>query len=323
MKMIRRAAILAACALSFAACGTGEDNSLRDENGNIVEAGELNVFSLAVGDCFDNLPAGSTVNAVPCAQEHLYEIYHVFDVGFAEFDESAVDDAASAGCVAAFQGYMGVSADTSYYTYDGLQPSAGSWAADDREIICLATPRNGTGTAGTARGAGLVAEQAIVAPTTTAAPTTTTAAPAEETTTTTAPAVEDTTPTTASSGSQSVFELSVGECYVDLAGDQVQSIEPVSCNEPHGIEIVAVFDVLFAEYDADEISQAGQDGCLAAFEPYMGAEYEVSWYALDWLQPSVGSWAGGDREIVCVVFPYEDGITQSVGSAQGTGRLLN
>lgn len=322
MRLIRGLAMFAACALTLAACG--EDNSLRDENGNIVEAGEIDVFSLAVGDCFDSLPAGPTVDAVPCAQDHLYEVYHLFDVGFAEFDEAAVDDAASAGCVAAFQGYMGVSFDTSYYTYDGLQPSAESWSEDDREVICLATPRNATRTAGTARGAGLVSEQAIAAPTTTVAPTTTTAPPLEESTTTTAPpAIEDTTPTTASSGSQSVFELSVGECYVDLVGDQVQSIEPISCDEPHGIEIMAVFDVLFDVYDKDAITEAAQDGCLAAFEPYMGVEYEVSWYELDWLQPSVGSWSSGDREVVCVVFPYEEGITQSVGSAQGSGRLLN
>lgn len=326
MKMLRKAALLAVCALALGACGLlDEEDSLRDENGNVVEAGEIDVFSLTVGDCFSNLPAGSTVNAQPCAEEHLYEIYHVFDVDLAEFDEAAIDAAASEGCVAAFDGYMGVSFDASYYTYDGLQPSAGSWAADDREVICLATPRNSTATAGTAKGAGLLAEQAIAATTTptTAAPTTTTAPPAEDTTTTTAPAVEDTTPTTASSGSQSVFELNVGECYVDLSGDQVQSIEPISCNEPHGIEILALFDVDLVAYDAEGLTEAGQEGCLAAFEPYMGVEYSVSWYALDWLQPSVGSWESGDREIVCVVFPFEDGITQSIGSAQGTGRLLN
>ncbi len=320
MQMIRKAALLAVCALVFAACG-GDDETLRDENGNVVEGGEIGVFSLNVSDCFADLPVGevSTINAVPCGEDHLYEIYHLFDVDMPDFDSAAIDTAAADGCLAAFQGYMGVPANTSYYTFDGLQPSAGSWAQGDREVVCLATPKNGSTTAGTAKGAGLVAEQAIAEPSTTTAP----PATDESTTTTAPPATDESTTTIASGGSQSVFELNVGECYVDLAGgDQVQSIEPIGCDQPHGIEIMAVFDIDLPAYDAEAISAAGQEGCLAAFDAYMGISYEESWYELDWLQPSVGSWSGGDREVVCVVFPYDDAIAQSTGSAQGTGRLL-
>lgn len=318
MHMLGRALLLAAFAFFLAACGGGDDETVRDEFGNVIEGGEINVFSLNVGDCFTNLPVGevSSIEAVPCGEDHLFEIYHLFDVDLPAFDSAAIDTAAADGCLAAFEGYMGVPFETSYYTFDGLQPSAGSWEAGDREVVCLTTPKNGTTTAGTAKGANLVAEQAI------ADTTTTTAAAVENTTT--APSVEESTSTTVTSGgSQSVFELSVGECYVDLAGgDQVETVEPISCDEPHGIEIMAVFDVDFAEYDVDLLGQAGEEGCLAAFDPYMGVSYAQSWYGLDWLQPSVGSWDQGDREIVCVVFPFDENISVSVGSARGTGRLL-
>ena len=322
--MIRKAVLLAVCALVVAACGGGDDDTTRDENGNVIAGGDIGVFSLNLGDCFDDLPVGevSTLSAGPCADDHLFEIYHLFDVEVADFDAAAIGTEATEGCLAAFEGYMGVPFETSFYNYDLLQPSAGSWGQGDREVICLATPFNGEATAGTAKGAGLLLEQALADTATTVAPTTT-AAPAGETTTTDGAADETTSTTAVSEGSQSVFDLNVGECYVDLAGgDQVQTVEPVSCNEPHGIEIMAVFDVDLPAYERAAISAAGEEGCLAAFEPYMGATYEQSWYDLDWLQPSEGSWSGGDREVVCVVFPYGDDITQSVGSAQGEGRLL-
>lgn len=318
MQKIRKAALLAVCVVVFAACGSGDDETVRDESGNVVEGGAIGVFSLNLSDCFADLPVGdvSTINAVPCGEDHLYEIYHLFDVDLPDFDSAAIDAAAADGCLAAFEGYMGVSFETSYYEFDGLQPSSGSWSAGDREVVCLATPKNGSTTAGTAKGANLVTEQALAEPTTTTAP-------VDESATTTSAAAEESTTTVVGGGSQSVFDLSVGECYVDLAGGgQVGSIEPISCNEPHGIEIIALFDIDLPAYDMTAVGTAGEEGCLAAFEPYMGATYEESWYGLDWLQPSEDSWAGGDREVVCVVFPYDDAIDQSVGSAQGQGRLL-
>lgn len=317
MQMIRKAARLAACALVFAACGGGDDETVRDDNGNIVEGGEVGVFALNIGDCFVDMPAGdaASMTAVPCAEDHLFEVYHLFDVDMEEFDSAAIDTAGTEGCLAAFEPYMGVSFETSYYNFEGLQPSAGTWAQGDREVVCLATPFNGSTTAGTAKGAGLVLEQAAPETPTTTAP------PAADDTATTA--AGETATTIAPGGSQSVFDLNVGECYVDLAGgDQVESIEPISCDEPHGIEIMAVFDIDLPAYDLEAVSSAGEEGCLAAFESYMGISYEESWYELDWLQPSTGSWDGGDREIVCVVFPYDEAISESVGSAQGTGRLL-
>lgn len=296
--------------LLLAACGNSDDQTVRDDSGNVIEGGEIGVFSLNLSDCFVDLPVGDVLNleAVPCGDDHLYEIYHLFDVDMDEFDSAAIDAAAGDGCVDAFEGYMGVPFETSYYTFDALQPSAGSWEAGDREVVCFATPKNGLPLAGTARNAGLVDEAAITEPTT---------AP---------PAVSDdesSDTTTAAGVEQSVFELEVGGCYRDLAGGgQIETIEAVSCEEPHGLEVIALFDIDLPAFDRDEVSLLAEDGCLERFEPYMGISYERSWYGLDWLQPSNGSWEAGDREVVCLVFPYDETITESVGSAQGTAREL-
>ncbi len=312
MQTIRRIALLGLFALALAACGGGDDDTTRDENGNVIAGGEIGVFSLNVGDCFEDLPVGevSSLGAVPCADEHLFEIYHLFDVVAADFDATAIQTEANDGCLAAFEDYMGVPFETSYFNYDFLQPTAGSWAQGDREVVCVATPFDGTPIAGTAKGAGLLLEQALEDTTATEVPVT-------------AAGDADDGAGDGAVEAQSVFDLNVGECYVDLAGgDQVGQIEPVACNEPHGIEIIALFDVDLPAYDREAVSAAGEEGCLAAFEPYMGATYAESWYDLDWLQPSEGSWGNGDREVVCVVFPFGDDITQSVGSARGEGRLL-
>ena len=246
MRGVGRLILTAACALAVAACGSGDDQTVRDSNGNVIEAGDVSVFSLNVGDCFVDLPSGdvSTVNVVPCADDHSYEIYHEFDIDLAAYDAAAVQSAANDGCLSAFQPYMGVGYEQSYYDFDGLQPSAGSWEQDDREVICLATPTNGGTTQGTARGAGLLAENAGGAlDGETLAETTTTTAVADDTTTTTA--AESTTSTTETiGGSQSVFELSVGECYLELpGGTEIGSIEAISCDEAHAIEIYHLFDV--------------------------------------------------------------------------------
>ncbi len=313
---IRRLVLAGVCAVAVAACGGSDDGTVRDANGNVIEGGDISVFDLNVGDCFVDLPTGevSTVRAVPCADDHGFEIYHEFDVELAAFDAAAVQTAATD----AFEPYMGAAYEQSFYDFDGLQPSAGSWEQDDREVICLATPKAGGTTRGTARGAALLAqgggddEEAIVdTTTTTAAPATTAADSATST-------------TAAVGGTQSVFDLSVGECYLQLPSDDlIEEVEAISCDEPHGIEIFHVFDVDLEAFDTDAVQAEAESGCFDAFEAYAGVIYADSWYGLDGLLPTAETWVDGDREVVCFLQPYDDTITESVGSARGTGRTLD
>ncbi len=93
------------------ACGGGDDETVRDANGNVVEGGDIGVFSLNVGDCFLDLPVGdvSSITATPCADDHGYEIYHLFDVNLADFESEAVETQGGEGCLGSFDAYMGVS----------------------------------------------------------------------------------------------------------------------------------------------------------------------------------------------------------------------
>ncbi len=54
----------------------------------------------------------------------------------------------------------------------------------------------------------------------------------------------------------------------------------------------------------------------------MGIGYDDSWYGFDGLLPSLQSWGQGDREVVCFVMPFEEGISESVGTARGQARTL-
>lgn len=325
MRVVGRMMLVGLAAVVIAACGGGDDETVRDADGNVVEGGEIGVFSLNVGDCFLDLPVGevSSIEAVPCAEEHKYEIYHLFDLDLPEFDQTAVSEGAQEGCYDAFEGYMGVSYEESFYNFDGLQPTDGSWSQGDREVVCLATPFDGRTTTGTAKGANLLLQDALGADDADALGADDAGDEAmDETTTTTAPA-EDTTTTEAVGGTQSVFDLSVGECYVDIPqADIIETVEAISCDEPHGIEIYHVFDLDLPAFDSAAVSDAAQTGCYDAFEGYMGISYEESWYGFDGLLPTDQSWAAGDREVVCFVAPYDPDITESVGSAQGQGRTL-
>ena len=327
MRSIRRAALLAALALLVAACGGGDDETVRDANGNVVEGGDIGVFSLKVGDCFFDLPVGdvSTITATPCAEDHGYEIYHLFDVDLPDFESTAVETAGGEGCFDAFEGYMGVSYEESFYDFTFLQPTSMSWDQGDREIVCFASPYAGGTTKGTAKDAGLLLEDASGAPDAQALADTTTTVPATDDAVTDDSTTDDgTTDDRATDGAaQSVFDLNVGECYVSLpTSELIESVEPIPCNEPHGIEIFHSFDIDLPAFDSEAVSLLSQEGCYDAFEGYMGISYEESWYGFDGLLPTGRSWAQGDREVVCFVMPYDEGISQSVGTARGQARTL-
>ena len=69
---------------------------------------------------------------------------------------AAVSDAAQTGCYDAFEGYMGISYEESWYGFDGLLPTDQSWAAGDREVVCFVAPYDPdiTESVGSAQGQG-------------------------------------------------------------------------------------------------------------------------------------------------------------------------
>jgi hypothetical protein len=148
---LRVRGILAAVALTLGAltlsgCSAISDlfpeEAARDsETQEISEAGEADVFTLAVGDCFDAQDAEeiSSVPALPCSAPHDYEAYHSFAIPEAETfpGVEAVDAAALEGCVAAFAPFIGEEFEQSSLDATYIAPTEASWAEGDREILCV------------------------------------------------------------------------------------------------------------------------------------------------------------------------------------------
>lgn len=107
----------------------------------ISEAGVADVFSLAVGDCFNDQDATEidSVQAIPCSDAHDYEAYLAFDMSSAESypGDDAITQAAEDGCVAEFPNFVGKPYEESTLDYSYLTPTEGSWENGDREILCI------------------------------------------------------------------------------------------------------------------------------------------------------------------------------------------
>ena len=121
----------------------------------------------------------------------------------------------------------------------------------------------------------------------------------------------------------SVFELEVGDCFDDPEStDAIQTVPVVPCDQPHDNEIIALVDHPGGAADpfpgVEAIETLGDEQCQGeAFSTYVGVEYEFSRYFITTLTPTEGSWAQGDREIVCIVNIPGEELTGSVaGTAE-------
>ncbi len=122
--------------------GSSGTTSRSSSTGPIKHAGRLNVFSLAVGDCFDN-PAGAstvtTVTALPCNQPHNAQIYAKFNLSGSDFNypgTAAVTKLATNGCNAR-TGDVDKSLTTSSMTIRLLFPEEDAWLSGQRTVSCM------------------------------------------------------------------------------------------------------------------------------------------------------------------------------------------
>ncbi len=120
----------------------GEDNSTRDEAGQIVDGGEVGAFRIRIGDCFQDPDLSEeefeSVQAVPCSGLHDNEAYGAFNIPGDDYpgDESVVEQA-SLGCYERFEAFIGLSYEESLLDFFPMYPTEGSWdGLDDREVVC-------------------------------------------------------------------------------------------------------------------------------------------------------------------------------------------
>lgn len=133
------AAAAVVLALMVAGCSNGPERD--PETGELVEATDVNVFDLQVGDCLDGFTDNSqisTVQAVPCSEEHTDEIMAEFDLSDEEQypGAEAIGESAEEACYEEFARFVGRPWDDSQLDFGYLAPTEESWADGDRQILC-------------------------------------------------------------------------------------------------------------------------------------------------------------------------------------------
>lgn len=134
----------------------------RGDSGEIVDAGNLSVFDLQEGDCFDaglnssQVTEISEVRAIPCAEPHVYEMFSVANYPAGESPSAADEDYTAwerENCLGRFEAYVGLDYDSSMYYISALIPTDSSWAQGDRTLMCFLHTDVESALTGSARGA--------------------------------------------------------------------------------------------------------------------------------------------------------------------------
>jgi hypothetical protein len=126
--------------LAVAACSSDEPS--RDAAGNIDESGAASVFSLQVGDCFnDEAGAGDVITdvpVVPCDEPHDNEVFFEFAMTDAVFpgNDAAIESGALR-CLEQFQPFVGSDYLESELEIFPITPTAQSWEDGDRIVYCV------------------------------------------------------------------------------------------------------------------------------------------------------------------------------------------
>jgi hypothetical protein len=135
-------------AVAVIAIGATTQATRSSSTGRIAHKGQLSVFSLAVGDCFNN-PTTSTgvrsVAAIPCTQPHNAQVYSKFQLSGSNFSypgSSKTVRLAENGC----NGRLSVidkSKTTNDMTVRFLYPEEGAWIDGQRTVSCLVVDQAG------------------------------------------------------------------------------------------------------------------------------------------------------------------------------------
>ena len=117
----------------------------RNEDGEVVDGGSVDVMTLVVGDCLnDGLDDGggeqlvSSIEATPCNEPHTSQIIARFDLTQDEFPgEDAIAAAVDSRCEDLISASLSRAADAYELSYIYFYPSAETWESEsDREVLC-------------------------------------------------------------------------------------------------------------------------------------------------------------------------------------------
>ncbi len=123
---------------------------------------------------------------------------------------------------------------------------------------------------------------------------------------------------------QAPEDLAVGDCFdpvVDSDDDFLLAAIVRPCAQPHRAEVFGVEELeggsTAAYPGGSEVSAQAETLCDAAFETYIGIDFDDSRYAYTFYTPSEATWLGGDRGVMCAVDDDGDPIS---GSLKGVKR---
>lgn len=141
---------------------TSFDDAERDDAGEIVGGGDLDVTTLDRGDCFDD-PEGDVVfdvQAVPCSELHDNEVFAVGSLA-STFGENfpgleTLDAYTYETCIGSpFESYVGTTYETSSLGVFTFIPTEESWDDGDRGYICALYDIDLTPLSGSVRDSGI------------------------------------------------------------------------------------------------------------------------------------------------------------------------
>ncbi len=132
--------LLGGCA-QIADLVTGGPQATRDaDSGQVTGGGQIDVFTLSVGDCLNDQSSDEVtdVPVVPCEEPHDYEVYYDFALPDGEFVEDDVTAAADEGCYGEFATFVGLSYEESLLDFTYFTPTQQSWdEGNDRIVSCM------------------------------------------------------------------------------------------------------------------------------------------------------------------------------------------
>jgi hypothetical protein len=150
MKMRTRTALvggLVVLSMALGGCsalqGLFGQNVTRDaQTQEVTEAGTAGVFSLHVGDCFNEQGSAeeiSDVPAVPCADAHDNEIYYAFTIDGTDWPgDEVINTKSEEECGPKFEEFVGIAYADSTLDWWPMTPTQGSWEnGNDREVLCI------------------------------------------------------------------------------------------------------------------------------------------------------------------------------------------
>jgi hypothetical protein len=137
----------------------------RDGAGAIVAQGNVDAFTIQLGDCFDNTSSlaneeigeVSNLPGVPCSQPHDNEVFAIFNLDQPTFPGSEeISELSFDACLDRFESFVGLDYETSSLDIAALYPSKESWSQQgDREVVCAVYDMNLGKLTGSTRNSGI------------------------------------------------------------------------------------------------------------------------------------------------------------------------